>query len=202
MPGRVRPCPDIGQLTAQAGRIATDIAGLASRVQTAFDSQAVVALQQSIRDFGRVTDRLANFTQQQTQILGSVGENLQQGSDILATAAKSLQNSLARVDSATNQGQLSAILNSAQSATADMRDAAHDFRDVVGVAKQNQASVQRIIEGADSLVTRLRSRSGTIGLLVGDSTLYTETTRAVTQLQQLLADIQANPRKYFKFSVF
>lgn len=194
--------PDIGQLTAQAGRIATDIASLASRVQTAFDSQAVLALQQSIRDFGRVADRLANFTQQQTQILGNVGENLQQGSDVLATAAQSLQSSLARVDSATNQGQLTAILNNAQSATTDMRDAAHDFREVVGVARQNQASVQSIIEGADSVMTRLRDRSGTIGLLVGDTTLYIETTKAVVQLQQLLADIQANPRKYFKFSVF
>jgi hypothetical protein len=37
---------------------------------------------------------------------------------------------------------------------------------------------------------------------VGDSTLYVETSRAVTQLRQLLADIQANPRKYFRFSVF
>ena len=33
--------PDIGQLTAQASRIATDIAAVANRVQTAFDSQAV-----------------------------------------------------------------------------------------------------------------------------------------------------------------
>jgi hypothetical protein len=41
-----------------------------------------------------------------------------------------------------------------------------------------------------------------LGLLVGDSTLYTETTLAVQQLRSLLTDIQANPRKYFKFSVF
>src|SRR2546425_5352376 len=33
--------PDIGQLTAQASRIATNIATVATRVQTAFDSTAV-----------------------------------------------------------------------------------------------------------------------------------------------------------------
>jgi hypothetical protein len=39
-------------------------------------------------------------------------------------------------------------------------------------------------------------------MLISDSTLYHEATLAVRQLRELLADIQANPRKYFKFSVF
>ena len=42
----------------------------------------------------------------------------------------------------------------------------------------------------------------TLGLLVADSALYRETTLTMIQLRQLLSDIQANPRKYFTFSVF
>jgi phospholipid/cholesterol/gamma-HCH transport system substrate-binding protein len=194
--------PDIGQLTAQANRIATDIGTVASRVQTAFDSQAVAELQRAIRDFGRVSQRLTQFAQQQTDILSGVGTNLQQGSDVLADAAQSLQNSLARVDSATNQGQLSTILNNTQEASEKMKEASADFRELVGVARANEASLTRIIQNADSVMSRLGDKSGTLGLLVGDSTLYVETSRAVAQLRQLLADIQANPRKYFRFSVF
>ncbi|GIW51832.1 MAG: hypothetical protein KatS3mg081_1187 [Gemmatimonadales bacterium] len=194
--------PDIGQLTAQAGRIATDIASVSSRIQTVFDSQAVLELQEAIRDFGRVSERLTQFTQQQTEILGEVGVNLRQGSDVLADAARSLSNSLARVDSATNQGQLLTILNHTQAAAENMARAAADFRALVSAARENQASLLRIIEGADSVATRLRDRSGTLGLLVGDSMLYVETRLAVAELRRLLADIQANPRKYFKFSVF
>lgn len=194
--------PDIGQLTAQAGRIATDIASVSSRIQTVFDSQAVLDLQQSIRDFGSVTARLTQFTQQQTEILGEVGGNLRQGSDVLADAARSLSASLARVDSATNQGQLIAILSNTEAAAAEMRQAAADFRSLIATVRENQASLVRIVEGTDSVVQRLRDRTGTLGLLVGDSTLYVETTRAVSELRRLLADIQANPRKYFKFSVF
>jgi phospholipid/cholesterol/gamma-HCH transport system substrate-binding protein len=194
--------PDIGQLTAQANRIATDIGTVASRVQTAFDSQAVAELQRAIRDFGRVSQRLTEFAQQQTDLLSGVGTNLQQGSNVLADAAQNLQNSLARVDSATNQGQLTTILNNTQVASAEMREATADFRALVGVARANEQSISRIIQNADSVMTRLGDRSGSLGLLVGDSTLYVETSRAVTQLRQLLADIQANPRKYFRFSVF
>ena len=54
--------PDIGQLTAQAGRIATDIATVSSRIQTAFDSQTVLDVQRSIRDFGQIADTLTRFT--------------------------------------------------------------------------------------------------------------------------------------------
>ena len=39
-------------------------------------------------------------------------------------------------------------------------------------------------------------------MLATDSTLYRETTPTMIELRQLLADIQANPRKYFSFSVF
>lgn len=194
--------PDIGQLTAQAGRIATDIATVSSRIQTAFDSTAVLSMQESIRDFGRVADQLARFTQQQSAILGDVGSNLRQGSDVLAEAAQSLSKSLARVDSATNEGELVTILSNAQAAAVNLREASQSLRSVMTVAGDNQASIQRIIESADTVMTRLRDRRSTAGMLLGDTTLYVETAKAVVQLQQLLADIKANPRRYFTFKVF
>jgi hypothetical protein len=39
-------------------------------------------------------------------------------------------------------------------------------------------------------------------MLATDSTLYREATLTVVQLRTLLADVQANPRRYFRFSVF
>ncbi|MBI4501835.1 MAG: MCE family protein [Gemmatimonadetes bacterium] len=194
--------PDIGQLTAQAGRIAGDIASVSSRIQSAFDSQAVGELQRSIKDFGRVADQLAKFTQTQTNILGEVGSNLQQGSTVLADAAQSLSNSLARVDSATNEGELVTILANAQQAAVNMREATQSFRELMAVAGKSQASVQRIIENMDTVTSRIARKQGTAGMVIGDTTLYVETTKAVIELQKLLADIKANPRKYFSFKVF
>jgi phospholipid/cholesterol/gamma-HCH transport system substrate-binding protein len=194
--------PDIGQLTAQASRIATDIATVANRVQTAFDSEAVAELRRSIRDFGQVADKLVKVTTEQADVLGSVGSNLRQGSDVLAKAATNLQTTLGRVDSATNQGQLAAILNNSAATSAHLRSAAQDFRDLLGTAHKNRESVVRVLVSADSVMSRIANRSGTLGLLVSDSTLYRETTLTMIQLRQLLSDIQANPRKYFSFSVF
>lgn len=194
--------PDIGQLTAQASRIATDIGAVASRVQTAFDSQAVLDLKRSIHDFGQIADRLVRVADQQAEVLGHVGSNLQQGSEVLAQAATNLQQTLSRVDSATSQGQVSTIINNSAAASADIRTASQDFRDLMETAHKNQESLVRVLVSADSVMSRIANRSGTLGLLVADSALYVETKLTMIQLRQLLSDIQANPRKYFTFSVF
>jgi len=194
--------PDIGQLTAQASRIASDIASVSARIQTAFDSSAVSDLRSSIRDFGQIANRLTRVVNEQADVIGNVGANLSKGSDVLARAARDLQTTLGRVDSATNQGQLATILNNAAAASTDMRSASQDFRALMGAASKNQESLVRVLVGADSVMARIVNRSGTIGLMVGDSALYRETTLTMIQMRQLLSDIQANPRKYFQFSVF
>jgi hypothetical protein len=58
------------------------------------------------------------------------------------------------------------------------------------------------LTNADSLFSRLSRGEGTLGMLSRDSTLYREATLTVVQLRTLLADIQANPRRYFRYSVF
>ncbi|MGH7537651.1 MAG: MlaD family protein [Gemmatimonadales bacterium] len=194
--------PDIGQLTAQASRIAGDIAAVANRVQTAFDSQAVMELRRSIRDFGVIADRLVRVTNEQAEVIGRVGSNLGRGSDAMARAATTLESTLGRVDTATNQGQLATILNNTAAASQDMRSASQDVRDLLDAAQRNQESLVRVLVAADTVMSRIAGKSGTLGLLVADSTVYRETALTMIQLRQLLSDIQANPRKYFTFSVF
>jgi phospholipid/cholesterol/gamma-HCH transport system substrate-binding protein len=194
--------PDIGELTAQASRIATDIGTVSARIQTAFDSSAVTDLRRSIRDFGQIADRLARVTNEQADVIGDVGANLSKSSQALSRAATDLRTTLGRVDTATNQGQLATILNNTAATSTDLRSASQDFRQLIAAANRNSESLVRVLQNADSVMSRIANRSGTLGLLVSDSALYRETTLTMIQLRQLLSDIQANPRKYFTFSVF
>ena len=194
--------PDIGELTAQASRIATDIGTVSARIQTAFDSSAVTDLRRSIRDFGQIADRLARVTNEQADVIGDVGANLSKSSQALSRAATDLRTTLGRVDTATNQGQLATILNNTAATSTDLRSASQDFRQLMAAANRNSESLVRVLQNADSVMSRIANRSGTLGLLVSDSALYRETTLTMIQLRQLLSDIQANPRKYFTFSVF
>ena len=194
--------PDVGQLTAQAGRIATDIAAVAARVQETFDSSAVAELRRSIRDFGEIADKLVRFTESQTGRLNQVTSNVERTSDAVLSASGHLENTLARVDSATADHQLQEILDNARAGSGDLRAASQDLRALLATARGQEASLVRTLLAADSILTGIQSGQGTIGLLAKDPALYNETIETMQELRRLIADIQMNPRKYFKFSVF
>lgn len=194
--------PDVGQLTAQAGRIATDIASVANRVQEAFDSSAVAELRRSIKDFGEISDRLVKFTDAQTGRFNQITGKVERTSDNFLTASQSLNTVLSRVDSSTRDGALKEIVENGRAGSADLRQASADLKGVIATVKGQDSSIVRILISADSALTRLQAGQGTLGLLSKDPALYNETIETMQELRRLIADIQMNPRKYFKFSVF
>jgi len=194
--------PDIGQLTAQAGRIAGDIALLTDRVGAVFDSTTAAKVRNSLDEFLTMINTLTAFTNKQTDKVDRISTNAVAGSRDFAVAAKDLSATLSRLDSATSEGQLQNIVSSAQGSSADLRVATADLRGLMAAAREHEVSLVRILVAADSIMGRLQAGQGTLGMLTRDSTLYNETTATMIELRKLIADIQVNPRKYFKFSVF
>jgi phospholipid/cholesterol/gamma-HCH transport system substrate-binding protein len=194
--------PDIGQLTAQASRIAGDVGDITQRIGQAFDSTALKNMQQSVKDLAAISGRLVTFANAQTDRIDRVSQNVAGTSDAFAGVAKTFQGAVARLDTATSDNQLRDILENSRSSSVDVRQAAADLRSVIAAARANEASLIRVLQGADSLITRIQQGNGTLGMLASDSTLYRETTLTVMQFRELLTDIQANPKKYLKISVF
>lgn len=194
--------PDIGQLTAAAGRIAGDIALLTDRVGAVFDSTTAAKVRNSLDDFLTMVNRLSAFANSQTSRVDSLSAAALEGTTDFASAARDLSTALARLDSATSEGQIASIVSSTQGSATDLRAATADLRSLLGAAREHEVSLVRILVAADSIMGRLQTGQGTLGMLTKDSTLYKETTATMVELRKLIADIQANPRKYFKFSVF
>lgn len=194
--------PDIGQLTQQASRIAGDIGLVTNRVSGALDSAAIADMRRSLRDLREAADRLADFARRQTEPFNQVTTNLATTTGELGTATRRVNTLLGRVDSATGTGQIARIVNSTDATAADMRAAAADARELLAVIRGHERTLTRILETTDTLLTKVQSGKGSLGLLARDSSLYLETTAAISDLRKLLADIQANPRRYFRFSVF
>jgi phospholipid/cholesterol/gamma-HCH transport system substrate-binding protein len=194
--------PDIGQLTAQAGRIAGDIALLTDRVGAVFDSTTAAKVRSSLEEFLDMVNRLTAFADQQTVKVDRMSTHALTGSSDFAGAARDLRTAMARVDSATSEGQIASIVSAAQGSSADLRAATADLRTLLGAARDHEVNLVRVLVAADSVMGRLQAGQGTLGMLTKDSALYIETTATMVELRKLIADIQVNPRKYFKFSVF
>ena len=54
----------------------------------------------------------------------------------------------------------------------------------------------------DSVLTVVESGRGNVGRLMADSTLYEDTRELVSSMKRLMAEIEKNPKKYMKFSIF
>lgn len=193
---------DISQLTAKAGQIAGDLATLSGRVESVFDSAMAMKLRTTVGELAQLASDLQRFVRQQQGRVERTAQSAERGAGSLAAAAADFAAAAARLDSATGDRQLQEILESGRSSAGDLRAASADIRALTSAVSEQQGSVIRTIVATDSLLTRLAEGRGTLGMLAQDSVLYHETTLTVRELRKLLADLQANPRKYFKFSVF
>jgi phospholipid/cholesterol/gamma-HCH transport system substrate-binding protein len=64
------------------------------------------------------------------------------------------------------------------------------------------AQVNKAIVDIDNAINKINNGKGTLGLLLNDDKLYREVEKASRDLNLLLEDIRANPKKYVKVSVF
>ncbi len=194
--------PDIGEITLQASRIAGDIGVITNRIEGALDSNAVGDVKQSLKDLRATVVRLTRLANSESDNFSTLSGNLTRTSNEVGVASHRFNTVLGRVDSATMNGQLQDLLSSTRQTSQALRQMTADMQELVGDVKEHRRSLVRILEASDSLLTKVQSGRGTLSLLASDSALYHEATQTVQQLRQLLADIQANPRRYFRFSVF
>ena len=54
----------------------------------------------------------------------------------------------------------------------------------------------------DTMLTKINSAEGSLGLMVNDTTMYVEMADLLARTNTLIDDMMKNPKKYFKFSVF
>ncbi len=54
----------------------------------------------------------------------------------------------------------------------------------------------------DTIMRKVQAAEGSLGLFISDTAFYSETINLMTRIGNLVSDIEENPRKYFKFSVF
>ena len=200
LPGAI--LPDIAQLTAVAGRIAGDVASVAQRVQVAFDDRAARELRASIRDVADLSAELRRTVRTQSRNLDSVAVDVRSGMRDVERAAEALRRTAERVDSSTTSGTLHELVVDIAAASRDLRTAAHAVSTLSGDLSKSGPVVDQVLRRADTLVAKLNTREGSLGLLLNDPSLYRNSDSLAIELRALIADLKKNPKKYINVSVF
>jgi phospholipid/cholesterol/gamma-HCH transport system substrate-binding protein len=75
--------------------------------------------------------------------------------------------------------------------------------------QMSQTNIKETIDNANkavselqAAVTKINSGTGSIALLLNDEKLYNNLTKSAEDLDKLMVDVKANPKRYVSFSVF
>jgi phospholipid/cholesterol/gamma-HCH transport system substrate-binding protein len=68
--------------------------------------------------------------------------------------------------------------------------------------KQLLLDVSQSAEGINQIIQKINENEGTVGRLINDAELYTNLAQLSQNLDNLLSDLQNNPKRYVHFSAF
>jgi phospholipid/cholesterol/gamma-HCH transport system substrate-binding protein len=194
--------PDITRLTAVADQIARNLAVLSNRFSIAFTDETALNIRRAIDNIEQVSSQLTNMVDQQQRTLNNLGTGLESTTKSLGSAAEQARLAFARLDSAIGHGELRDVVGNVRSSSARLDSlsgvmlvATRDLKGTLAVADSAFRSVNVV-------ASRLRDGRGTLGRLAQDTALYFQLVQTNVQVQQLLKDLQANPRKYINVHIF
>lgn len=194
--------PDIAQLTAVAGRIAGDVASVAERVEVAFDERAARELRASIRNFADLSAALSETVKEESKHIRNMSSEVNRGVDYLVSASQDVKAISARVDSSTARGEVRQIVEDAALAARELRETSRRLLEISGRVGQSEERIQRFVANSDSVMAKINSGQGSLGLLVNDPSLYRSADSTLRELQSLIVDMKRNPKKYVNVRVF
>ena len=112
--------------------------------------------------------------------------------------AKRIDNILANAESISsnlknNNEKITAIMNNMNNFTDQLAKA--NFKETLDNANKAVADLQ-------ATVAKINNGAGSLGMLLNDEKLYNNLNNAAENLDKLMIDLQANPKRYVSFSVF
>lgn len=104
-----------------------------------------------------------------------------------------------------NQERVTTSLEKMSTSVAELSDQVKTNSGTIGKLMNDPALYDNLSAATDKLdnvMKRIDQAEGSLGLLVSDTAMYVEFTNLLVRVNNLVTDIEENPRKYFKFSVF
>jgi phospholipid/cholesterol/gamma-HCH transport system substrate-binding protein len=194
--------PDIAKLTAVAGQIAGDVANVAGRVEVAFDEPAARELRSSIRNFAELSTTLSHTVRAHAGDLDTLSRGMQSAVASLNKTAASAAQIASRVDSSSSSGEIRQMVDDMSHAAAELRRTSAQLRMMSEQLSKTQGRLDSFLTNGDSVLVKLNSGQGSLGLLLNNPSLYRNGDSLLTQLRGLVTEVRTNPKKFVSVRIF
>jgi len=178
---RRRPIPGrfqsgVPEVIAGTGDLVIETTELASRLNVFLDALDPATVQRATRNMEKATSSLSQtLDQNRADLRGTIVD--------FRAAARDL-----RTIASANSQQV----------TTSVQDFGTASRKLAALSDQLSTTAAAL----DRVVNRIDQSQGSVGKAISDSTLYVEMRETLHNTNQLVKDIQKNPKKYLKLSVF
>lgn len=164
-----------------------------------------------------VIARLDSILQSVNSILSpNFQKNVETSFNSISATLRSLESTSKTVDGmvSVQSRRIDNILSNAESISSNLRNNNDQITSILsnfnqlseGIAKSN---FKQTLENADKAVSdlqvtinKINSGKGSLGMLLNDEQLYNNLNNASKNLDNLMVDLKANPKRYVSFSVF
>lgn len=194
--------PDISRLTAAADQISRNLARLTDRFDRAFTEETADQLRIAIGNLESISTSIRELIEQQATTFANVSSEVERAATQISASATQARVTLERMDQTLSRGEVDSILVSIRNATANIDLIATELANSTGRFDRTMARADSAFGGVQRIADRIQAGGGALGRLVADSALAVSLESAAAQLDSLLADVKANPRRYVRLSIF
>ena len=194
--------PDIGRLTAVADQIATNMRELSDRFELAFTEQTAENVREAIENIQKVSEQLNGLITRQNANADEVANSLASTSESLGDAAETAARSFAAFEEAVGGGRLTGIVSNIHSASIQADSISRVMLAATRDLRIAAASADSTFRKVGNTMDAINRGEGTLGRLMSDTTMYYRLLETNAEVQELLRDMRANPRKYINLTIF
>ena len=194
--------PDLSRLTAVADEVAQNVASLTDRFDRAFGQETADQITQAIDNMEEFTAPLRRLADEQSDQFLGIADDVQDATSEIASVLETARGSLERIDALLASGDLDSILVNTKVITSELSGVSGD----ISAASQSLSGTLTLADSTflslNRITTRLENGDGSLGRLISDTLLAGRVERLVEELNLLMEDLRANPRKYVRLSIF
>jgi len=172
----------IAPIKAKAERLIVSLDSIVSGVSLLLNSESRRNIEKSIKQISLTMENLEQISSDLSQVVSTQKTNLSA--------------------SIINLKELTENLNKDSKALGKILNNFSAISDSINPAelKSTITHLNRSAAGLETILSNINNSNGTLGLLVKDSTLYTQLTESSENLNRLLIDLKTNPHRYLKIS--
>lgn len=194
--------PDISRLTAVADQIANNMAELSDRFELAFTEETAKNVREAIENIQEVSEQLTGLISRQNRNADQVAASLATTSESLGEAAETASRAFAQFEEAVGSGRLTGIVTNVHSASIQADSISRVMLSATRDLRVAAASADSTFRKVGQIADAMNRGEGTLGRFLRDTTMYYQVIETNAEVQALLRDMRANPRKYINLTIF